>query len=375
MNVIFLIGSVQALFFAILIFNKKGKNISDIILGVWMLMFAIQLIFPFLVYGENYKDYIQIAGSDVPLVVLYSAFLYVYANALIVRENKFQKKWLWHILPFVIVFLTMIPYWQISIEDKIAIYENRMQMPGYFFWLPSIIVLFSAIYIFLTLRLLNQHRKDIKKEYSYEKNINLIWLRNLIIAIIIVTVLITTEAIILEMRGITIFQGDFVLYAFLVVLIYVIGYWGYKQGRIFVYGNQVKSNVSSKKEKKDEPNFITINKQDQAFIEQLKAFMENEKPYLDNELNLYQLSSGLNVSTTYLSSILNNSLHTNFYGFVNQYRVKEVQQRICRNEQQNFTLLSIAYDSGFNSKASFNRIFKEVTGMTPSEYQKSGKIF
>ena len=60
----------------------------------------------------------------------------------------------------------------------------------------------------------------------------------------------------------------------------------------------------------------------------------------------------------------------NFYTLVNDYRIEEVKRRLEDPRYRNLTILAIAYDSGFNAKSSFNTIFKEQTGMTPSEYQK-----
>ena len=56
---------------------------------------------------------------------------------------------------------------------------------------------------------------------------------------------------------------------------------------------------------------------------------------------------------------------------MNEYRVEEVKKRMVDPAYKNLTILAIAYDSGFNSKSSFNTIFKELTGMTPSAYQQS----
>jgi AraC-like DNA-binding protein len=58
----------------------------------------------------------------------------------------------------------------------------------------------------------------------------------------------------------------------------------------------------------------------------------------------------------------------NFYNLVNEYRIKEVKDRLKSDKYKRLTILAIAYDSGFNSKSSFNTIFKEKTGQTPSEY-------
>ena len=80
----------------------------------------------------------------------------------------------------------------------------------------------------------------------------------------------------------------------------------------------------------------------------LKVGVETGSPKLAEEMG---------ITTHYLSNILNNVIHNNFYEVVNKYRGEEVKNKLARNEDKRFTLLAIALESGFNSKASFNRIF------------------
>ena len=68
--------------------------------------------------------------------------------------------------------------------------------------------------------------------------------------------------------------------------------------------------------------------------------------------------------------MLNTSLNQNFYDFINTYRVSEVKRRLDEGEAENFSILGIAEECGFNSKASFNRVFKKITGTTPTGYMK-----
>lgn len=102
---------------------------------------------------------------------------------------------------------------------------------------------------------------------------------------------------------------------------------------------------------------------------QLSAFMENEKPWLDPELTLSILAGQLGLNTSQLSYLVNNGFDQNFNDFVNNYRVEEVKRKLSVPDFQHFSLLGIAFESGFNSKATFNRAFKKRTGSAPSEYK------
>ena len=105
--------------------------------------------------------------------------------------------------------------------------------------------------------------------------------------------------------------------------------------------------------------------------EHILEFMEREKPYLDPELNLKDLSEKLSMSRAQLSEIVNSGFNKNFNDFINQYRVENVKSMLAANKQQQLSLLGIAYESGFNSKATFNRVFKKLTNSSPSEYLKA----
>jgi AraC-like DNA-binding protein len=108
-------------------------------------------------------------------------------------------------------------------------------------------------------------------------------------------------------------------------------------------------------------------------LENLKArlldLMEHEKPFLDSQLTLAALSKMLGVNTTVLSRVINTGFDKNFNDFVNEFRIDEVKNKLASGAAENTNLLGIALDSGFNSKATFNRAFKKFTGVAPKEFQ------
>ncbi len=103
--------------------------------------------------------------------------------------------------------------------------------------------------------------------------------------------------------------------------------------------------------------------------EKLTSLMELEKPYLNPELTLKDLAVQFGITRNQLSYLINTSLNSNFYLFVNEYRVSHWKGLMQKDEKKQFTILAHALDSGFNSKSSFNAIFKKLTGLTPSEYR------
>jgi AraC-like DNA-binding protein len=103
-------------------------------------------------------------------------------------------------------------------------------------------------------------------------------------------------------------------------------------------------------------------------MNKVEKHMNQSKPYLNRELTIYDLSDQLQIPRHILSEVINEHMGKNFYNLVNDYRVQEVKDRLESPDYKYLTILAIAYDSGFNAKSSFNTIFKEKTGSTPSEY-------
>ncbi|MEG3655787.1 two-component regulator propeller domain-containing protein [Arenibacter palladensis] len=112
-----------------------------------------------------------------------------------------------------------------------------------------------------------------------------------------------------------------------------------------------------------------VNNENIEKVKELNLLMETEKVYLDSELGLSQLAEKIDVSTNHLSMLLNDYIGKNFYDYINHFRVEEVKSRLKNPHYQKQTLSSIGGDCGFNSKSAFNRIFKNLTGKTPSEFQ------
>ncbi len=97
--------------------------------------------------------------------------------------------------------------------------------------------------------------------------------------------------------------------------------------------------------------------------------MEEKKPYLDVDLSIHDVSDELDIPRHYLTQVINGMLGKNFYNFINEYRIEEVKKLLADEEYSKYTLTSIAFEAGFNSKSSFNSVFKTATGMTPSQFK------
>lgn len=108
----------------------------------------------------------------------------------------------------------------------------------------------------------------------------------------------------------------------------------------------------------------------EELLVQLQQLMLTGKPYLDPELTLSQLASMLQTSSNKLSWLINNIYDCNFYDYINYYRTREFVERIRAGQHVRQTLIAIAYDSGFTSKSTFNRVFRKLMNETPGSFVK-----
>ena len=100
------------------------------------------------------------------------------------------------------------------------------------------------------------------------------------------------------------------------------------------------------------------------------ALMEEEKLYRTPEVKLEYLASMLSIPKQKLTQVLNEYMKTSFYEILHSYRLKDFKRRLAEDSKMEYTLLGHAFDSGFQSKSSFNKLFKEYCGITPSQYRK-----
>ena len=136
--------------------------------------------------------------------------------------------------------------------------------------------------------------------------------------------------------------------------------------KLFNNAKEILPTTEISKYKSSKLNEEIINK----YKNDLICAMEIDKLYLNGKLSIQEVSKNLNIPRQYISEVLNEHMNTNFQDFINEYRVEEFINRLKKDSNNQFTLLGIATDVGFNSKSSFNAIFKKFKGLTPTEFKK-----
>ena len=374
MKYILIIATFNALFFAILILQKK-RAVHDKIMTAWLVYLGIYVGLYAVFSDVLFTKYQLFSASFISLLLLHGPFLYLYISSL--TNDKFQVSWknLIHFTPFVlfnlyIVLASFFPHY----AQKIRLdHSDNVHGTAYFFNLFLILTVLSGpVYILLTIRLFRKLDINIFNNFSVSENVSLDWMRKLIYTFGVVWTVLMIFTTIHHVFGL--FSWSFCtngLFLSLSVFILLIGFLGLNQKEIFVQypDKQIEYVIDEPKAK----YATTLLKEDEMddYIKKIVQYMDEEKPYLDADISLPELSERMNIPSHHLSRVINEKLNLNFFDFINQYRVEEVKSRIHDPQYEHLSILGIAFDSGFNTKSAFNRVFKKMTGMTPSEFKRS----
>lgn len=369
MNFILNIGIILSFFLGIILFSKKNKNLSDKILAFWLFLIGLHLL-NYLVYSQGYwEKYPHLIGITVPFPFIYGPFLYLYVLYSFKDQKHIRKLDYLHFVPILISYIYMLPfYFGYTAQEKIQVDKGLVEDYSTFSNLLLVGFIVSGIsYTILTYLKLIQHKKLLDDNFSFHSRIKLNWLRYSILCFLGVFF---SAAIIITLREIFHYQfpfnADIIFYSFIVLFVVYIGYSGIRQQNLFSNNLSdknllVETKIESEYKKSGLKSNIAKSKH-----QDLLKFMQTEKPYLNPKLTLSELAVSIDISSNNLSQIINQYEKVNFHDFVNIYRVNEFIERARANKNYNY--LVNAFDSGFNSKSSFNSVFKKLKDTTPSQY-------
>ena len=364
------IGVFQAALLVLLLLTKRKKSIPDYILAGYLFLSALLIFLTWLeIWGQNNNFHLLwLTNLRTPFILLIGPILWLYVKSITDQHFRFKPKYLFTLIPFFLVLGLFAARNYFHPQQAIAASPDTGPSVGqfFFFFVSGLIALSNLGYTLWGLLLIRRYKRALKTFFSSTEKINLQWLDFILRAALIAYASISGLYII---NGVFGFMGYQVLqqagYSIAALLVLVIGFFGIRKGSIFT-SSHIDFDMEKAIEVEDDPPDLTC--EEEIFVRKLLDYMRAEKPYLNPEINLASLSRQLKVSPEYLSGIINNRLSRNFFDFINHYRVEEFKQ-LCKDpKNKNLTLISLAYDSGFNSKPTFNRVFKKEMNCTPSEY-------
>ena len=358
---------LQAILLSILLFLKKPRTLAQLFLSLLLLFHAVNAIN--IVVVNVLKDYdLMYVFRYIQLELLYGIgpALYFYTLSITKKDFTFKRKYWIHFLPLLLEFI----FYRTSFyrDGSNGLYETPLPTITYIYLMQQWIGVISLItYGVISLKILYNYEKKLKNYFSKIDDKTFDWLK---IPILIYGSFYIFWNVLTEIDRFF-FDRTLREYYFLPTFVIIsivtcwIGFKGYVRKESFFVNNK---DFDSKKDNKSNEN-----DKDLEFVKKLDNLMKEKRPYLNPDLNLSKLAELLEMKSKILSQKINQNYDRNFYDLINYYRVEAFKNYVKSNSSEKFSLLGIAYECGFNSKSTFNLVFKNNTQLTPSQYLKKIK--
>lgn len=351
-------GCIQGFVLTFLLFHKK--RYYDRYLGILIVFFSINIAvseFIVTVIGATPMEYLFFQG---PFQLILGPILYFYIRSMIGQNSNFALRSIIHFIPISLYIIVSIVYH--IVPNSLIGHYITAQMTAITLFILSVIFIQLWFYIQRIEAKLRTYWNTLKDCRSNLKGYELKWPGQLIKVFVVLNL---SNFIILfwyigDHHRIGIQKTVALLYCF---CIYYLGYRGLLQKHSI--------NVNSNKGESDKYGRSSLNKERiEYYWSKLEVYMEKEKPYLTPALKLTDLSEKLGLSSNHLSQVFTRK-HRSFYEYINNYRIDTCKTLLRDPSKKHLSILQIAFEGGFNSKTTFNTLFKNTTGMTPSQYRRN----
>ena len=373
-NILFILIVFQLLFLSLFLFTQeKGKRISNILLGSFFLSIGLNLLDVFLLMTGAYSANPWLAGWGSCLPLLFGPLIYFYTQSVLNKDFAIRTKSWNHFLPFIIFFLANEIYFitrPAAFQEKLLSNILQHHIPGSVSIVSTLIFIQFLGYIFASFRSVSVYKKAVSQHFSSNQKTDVSWLSSMILFFLVIIIITILNGLFAQTS-----LASYYLLVFNIIILATL---------VFVISILMKA--------LQKPYFFSFSKEDDYVIKpaspppsippdsdkaekeelakKVLDYMQSNKPYLEPELTLEELASRLSLKPRILSQTINESLGHNFYDFINRYRIKEASRLLTNPKDEKITVLEVLYEVGFNSKSSFNTLFKKYTGLTPREFRK-----
>lgn len=361
-----LIAAVNLLLTAVLLFTlRKARNIrANRILAVLLLMLGASFMSDVLWTNHFFDHYPHLFEYDTPMGLCIGPLLYLYIRYQINPKTRLQPLNLLHLLPVILYVWFLRDFLFSSASAKLEMINN-LTIPNYLFvqYLKKAQLL---LYGLLCYRLLVRHRRVTRELLSNLESRQLQWVQHLLLG---AGVLFGVWVISNEIHW-----AEPALGLTLLGFSYWVAYQSVQQESSFAHVATETVLPIIEEEPVVRYRHSTLTQEYLLDVtKKIESYMAEHKPYLDGDLTLTSLAGQLEINPNQLSQILNEGLGENFYRFINRYRVEEIKRLLLNPAFAHYNILGIAFHAGFSTKSTFNKTFKELTGLSPSEYVKQNR--
>lgn len=363
-NTLILAGCVQGIILSGVIIARK-RSPAAAFLSLLVLAFSLDILYAVCFDIGLSWQVPPLLIAPLSFILGIGPFLYWHVRLTVQADRPFRKKDVLHLVP---VLLELAWYAGLSLffwgrsADIVPFYrryETAYGLPEQLAGMMSV-----AIYLVFTLQLLKKNKQRVRDNYSSIEGREHKRLYQLTILLAsgwtIWCMLLLADSVFYDYSLEE--HVYYPLYLLMSFTVYAIGYSGFLHPPVII-----PLPAAEKSNRKQS------NPENAALVRRARLVLEEEQLYLDSDLRIKTVAEKVGVDTPKLSAALRSETSGSFYDFVNEYRVQEVKRRLSSQQYDHMTILSIAYDCGFNSKTTFNDFFKKYTGQTPKAFKISSR--
>jgi AraC-like DNA-binding protein len=312
--------------------------------------------------------------------------LFFYTQSLLNPSFRFGKKEFLHLIPGILYVFYIASIW---VYDKLILHEYYFYKNGmdkdFDYWYQKTGLLSMLFYFIITIRYYNRYRKFIFEVTSNAESVLFNWIKTYLYAFLLMLLLpFVFDIITYFFPKMASYTGSWWFFLFFSIIMYYIAITGYSNAvntkvafQMSVFNSSPILLLNESQSNLEEPIVIDIDYETfevttdpeiELWKTKINLLIETEKLYQNPELTLAEVSRKLQTNAAIISRAINQGFQMNFNDFINNYRIEAVKTKFELGEHKKSTLLGLAFDSGFNSKATFNRAFKKNTGFSPKEF-------
>ena len=367
-------------------YNRSANRWLLILIGFTSIMLLLRVISNSLL-GIQFSTKLLLLPDFV--FFIYAPLFYTYIQRLLFQsELRTSLDSKLHFIPVLVQFFVYMGYFfmdTFSFESKVNDQYSDLYLIRFGF--SSLALVFNFFYWLACHKALKAYKKDFENSNSFGQNLQYLTTVLFIQSICLfawaatIAVAVVGKGLGLDIINIIEFSTE-TMWIIFSLITFFLGYFAIHEPDVFRVPHlvrelpsidspsvsvQTNQELRLPSEEKHEDRIENL----EVEVEKVKQYMAQQKPYINPKLNLIELGHQLQLPPYLLSKIINNGFGKNFFDFINGYRVEEFKRRVDDPQFRNYTLLSIAFDVGFNSKTAFNRSFKKITNQTPSSYFKN----
>lgn len=367
-NSLITIGVIQGFTFScLLFFVKKEQRYSNQFLGLILFIFSLYLTWVIVIDLKIINNYPAVLYFPFSFILAMGPAIYFYTKSLVDASFQFRGKYWMHFSPLLLEQFIHLCNLRESVQTDTLMLNTQIFQK----WSPLIQllgILSITGYSYLSIKAIEKYQIWAENQHTNTSEYNVTWLKHLLIGyafIWLMWVPYTFVDFYFYAWELSI-QAYYPIYIFLTLFTLWIALEAYRRPQVILAPNLI-----------DHGKTTSLAEEKQNIIDQaqgIKAVVEEEAYYLNPELTLVSLAEKINYSPTTLSKVINNGLQISFSDFINGYRVEEMKRRLSSSKFTHFTIEAIAYDCGFNSRATAIRTFKKFTNISPGQFRKNKLI-